>query len=117
MLPWENQPHHWDLLGASLGVQGGLPLLPHGLPVPVALAADPLAGTWRVNGMVMLEGLGEIVPARGTPPHPLVRLGGQMGSPLPPPSPAALLRTAPAMHAAGCKRQLGGLQALIEQEA
>lgn len=41
-----------------------------------------------------------------------------MGSHVPPPSPEVLLGSALAVHAAGCKRQLGGgRRALIKQEA
>lgn len=76
----------------------------------MAPAADLTAGSWGVNG-IMMEELGEIfsVWGGGGMAHtPLGTLGGQMRSPLLPRSPAALLGTAPAIRAAGCKWQLAG---------
>lgn len=92
--------YHWGSRGGRC-LPAGQPLT-HGQLVPAALAADPQAGSFGVNGMLMVVGLGAVVPAWGGSDTPLETLRGQMGSPLPPPppSPAALLGTVPATHAA-----------------
>jgi len=69
-----------------------------GQPVPTAPAVDPTEGSWEVNEMLMSEGLGGNCPSLQGSDTPLGVLGGQ--TPI-----------------RGCKRQLGGLQALIKQEA
>lgn len=103
--PWENQPQHGDLPEASLGVRGG-PVPAHGAaPCPRTTRpgssgyGPPSREFWGkrdVDG----GGVGGSCPSLGGSDTPLGTSRGQMGSPLPPASPAALLGTAPATHAA-----------------
>lgn len=110
--------YHWGSIGGRC-LPAGQPLT-HGQLVPAALAADPQAGSFGVNGMLMVVGLGAVVPAWGGSDTPLETLRGQMGSPLPPPPPFPCSSAGDRPGHARCQGangSSGGPQALIEQEA